>query len=958
MAFIRNCVTTAVTMLCILINTKAQTIYYPAQSSQLLKATAEDAAMLLQKAVAGSVFTTQSYTIMPQTGIVLIYDTSINDNQVCKAENNGYNFMHFTANSDNGLHFGIYQYLNYLGFKFYQPGSIWEITPRLQTAFNEIDTVFNCNYKYKSWFISGGHNRWVMDANTTYSWDTYFGENGHNWALYQRRNGMLGSARFTGHRADMLTGTFLNELKNNPCYVANYNGSRQANSQSVPDVFNNSAKELWANTIEQKFTQYKNNIYNNPVLYRNIYRNFKYNFDNIGIEVADGAQWGNSKENDICSPTDYGKESDQHFILANYTAQKILAKYPQKRFQLYAYSTHADIPSANIEINKNLDIQLVSTVYQLESSTNGLRNRWYNRTANVSDYLYLNLSGWSGETPSFKWKELKQTLQIAKDKKTQGVMWEASPAKFGSLPYLLAANSFLKDNISVDNTLQNFCDDMFAAASNTVYKILQMWGDEKTSPSKYKMQLYLQLLNTAVQQTQNEPEVVKERLRELMAYVHYMVMYFDLEKDDQNKTITKTDREAAICIYLAKTNKMQLVNSYYVIATIANKYPVTSDFHLKYNVVNGTAYQNGNLPLLTAAEIDNNFTEDVIKFSAKIEAYKIEDAEVVKSRFKAANLAPLQVINTKITYTNGINYYNKTTFSVIAPAAGNFTINYTPHFDMPGKGYINFTVEAEDKTLDIVKDFSINNISGPGILKIDLPNSGKYILTVVSKYKSAVDLSITANGNYFYKNGAFLGNKTESYREDVTSLPGYFYIPEGLNKIYCHVNNYSGVSYAPVNIIGKSFGLKDNKGNALQLHYASAADSSLFYIEVPAGAAGNFWQATAMAQYNLQFVNINNLLWYAQYKPNTILPDEEKPKAKINNSAPVLFPNPSTGVFNLTQNGTAVNAENITVFTTQGAKVGNFKNARQFNITNAPAGVYAYQAIVNGSIYNGKIVKL
>ena len=51
MAFIRNCVITAVIAFCILQNVKAQTVYYPAQSSQLLKATAEDAATLLQKAI-------------------------------------------------------------------------------------------------------------------------------------------------------------------------------------------------------------------------------------------------------------------------------------------------------------------------------------------------------------------------------------------------------------------------------------------------------------------------------------------------------------------------------------------------------------------------------------------------------------------------------------------------------------------------------------------------------------------------------------------------------------------------------------------------------------------------------------------------------------------------------------------------------------------------------------------
>ncbi len=863
MAFIRNCII-AVSVFCISTNTKSQTVYYPAQSSQLLKATAEDAAMLLQKAIAGSKFITQAYTIMPSTGVVFVYDTTFIDNQACKAECNGENQIKFAAYGDNGLHFGIYQYLQNLGFRFYQPGSTWEIIPSLPSAFKKADTLYSCSYKYKTWFVSGGYRTWIMDKNTSYNWEAYSGDNGHNLALYQRRNGMGGGAGFRGHRGDIMTGNYLAALQNNPCYVANFNGSRQANSQSVPDIFNNAAKELWANTIEEKYTSYKNIIFSNPALYANTYYNFKSQLDYIGIEVPDAARWGNSKENDICSPVDYPKESDQHFSLANFTAEKILAKYPGKHFQLYAYSGHADVPSLSININKNIDIQLIPTVYQMESSTNGLRNRWYNRSNNISEYHYLNLSGWSGETPAFKWDELKTTLQIARNKKSQGLMWEASPAKFASLPFLLAANNYLKDDMEVDSTLHEFCNNMFADANNTVYKILKMWGDEKSAPDRYKMQMYIQLLNTAIQQTLNSPQIVNERIRELKAYLHYMVLYFDLANDEQQK-ISSTDKDAARCIYIAKTNKLQLVNSYYLISSIVSKYPATSDFYIKYNIINGTAYQNGNLALITGEEIDNNFIQDVSKYSNQIESFNLEEATNIKSQFRNANIAPLAKINTKIIYTNGANYYNKTTFNIIAQSPGNFTLQYTPRFDMLGKGYINFVVEALDETLKIIKDFTLDNNSNAGTIKIDLPKAGNYVLAIVSKYKSAVDLSITTNGNYFYKNGAFLGNKTESYSSDLSSLPGYFYVPNGISKVYFSISNsFSSGKFAAAEAIGKTFLIKDNNGNAVLPRFVTPKDSSLFYLEIPESAAGTFWQATTMAQYNLQFVNISNILWYAQ----------------------------------------------------------------------------------------------
>jgi hypothetical protein len=1049
MAFIRNCILIAVIFCCIVTNASAQTVYYPAQSSQLLKATADDAAMLFQKAIAGSRFTTQAYTTIPASGIIFIYDSSISDNQACKVESNGSGYIKFSAAQDNGLHFGLYQYLQQLGFRFYQPGSIWEITPALVSSYSKTDTIFNTAYKYKTWFVSGGHRRWIMDNNTAYDWDGYNGENGHNWALYQRRNGMLGSASFRGHRGDLMTGSYLATLQNNPCYVANYNGSRQAGFNSVPDIFNSDAVNLWATTIAQKHTQSKNIILNNPALYVNAYRNLDYGAKYIGIEVPDGAKWGNSKENEVCSAVDYPKESDQQFTLANLTAQKILATNPNAHFQLYAYSGHADVPSVNISINKNIDIQLIPTVYQLESSTNGLRNRWYNRSSNISEYLYLNLSGWSGETPSFNWSELKATLQIAKDKKSQGIVWEASPAKFGSLPYLLAANNNLVSGTSVDSTLHEFCNNMFAGAAGTIYNMMQFWGDTKTSPDKYSMQLYLQMMHTAVQQTQSAPEVVKERLRELKAYLHYMVLYFNLSNDDRDKT-PQIDKDAVLCMYLAKANKMQLVNSYYLISATANKYAATSDFYAKYNVSNGTAYQNGNLPLLTAAEIDADFLNDLSSYGNTLDAFKTLNAAEIKTQFVSANLVPLTKINTSISYTNGANYYGKSTFNIIAPAAGSFSIQYNPVFNIPGKGYINFVVESADNALQVIKDFSLDNNSTAGTLTVQLPAAGKYILSIVSKYKSSVELSITTNGNYFYKEGAFLGNKIENYRADITSLPGYFLIPEGISKVYFSISNsFSNGKYASAETVGKTFNIKDNNGNIIMPRFVTPKDSSLFYLEIPATAAGTFWQATNMVQYNLQFVNISNVLWYAQHKNCTSsvitvnvinekgncttrlstttaatkllweitdlgqtykysnqsvvdLPANISPNASISltnaggcittkilttdaaylrdkqacasaapvatvsgisvnssiSSAPVLFPNPSNGVFNYMQKGSSAAADDISIYTSQGAKVGSFKNVRQFNISNATSGIYLYQITVGGRVYKGKLVKL
>lgn len=1046
MAFIRNGFVITITMLCVLF-TNAQTVCYPVQSSRVLKSTAEDAAALLQKAIAGSRYITAPYSVTPLSGIIFIYDSTITNNQSCRVESDGLNFIKFSASEDNGLCAGLYRYLQQIGFRFYLPGSIWEMIPTLSSAYEKMDTTYTSNFKYNGWFISGGHNGWIMDNNNSYGWDTYHGENGHNWALYQRRNYMGGEYGFTGHRSDIIGGSNLPIWQNNPCYVANYNNSRVVNAQSVPDVNSTAAMQLWSSTIEQKYTQYRNTIFSNTTLYVNQFRNYNYNNSNLGIEVTDGAQWGNTKDNLGCNTNGYAKESDQSMTLANFAATKIGRQYPNLRFQMYAYSTHADIPSENIPINEKIDVQLIPAVYQNLTSINGLRNRWYNRTKNISEYNYLNLSGWNGETPTLNLDDFKATLQIAKDRQTQGLVWESSPAKFASLPFLLAANKNLKENIAIENTLTAFCDQMFAGAGKIIYNLLSLWTDNKSQTggvfNRYKLQLYLQMVSDAEQQIIQEPEIVKQRLRELKAYLHYMILFYDWSADQQ-QAAAKTVKAAALCLYLAKINKLQLVNSYYLISRITSAYTAGSNFHQQYNNVNGTAYQNGNLPLITAAEMDQDFRNDLAKYNHTINKYKFEDASLISTHINEAGLMPPEKIKVQLDYTNGMDYYNRSEFYIKAPAAGHFIINYNPVFDMPDNGYINITVESTDKALEINEDFSMDRHTKAGSLKITIPSAGNYKMTISSKYKSRVILDIITNKNIFYKSGVFFGKATEVYQNDIDK-PGYFYIPSGINKVYFSLGNSNpaGRGYSSEENINSSFVIQDHNGKALKARFVTPNDSALFYIDIPTSASGKFCRITKkFRNYNLVFANISNYLWFAIPKPlpcsqadftiNSVnkngrcitqlkavsvtgrfnwtisdlgnnytftnarvieLPDYSSPNAivtlnngenctvtkKLSDDAkflkekqacvsgaalpevsamPVVYPNPSTGIFKCMKNGVELIVNEVYLSNAQGNSIAKFSNIKQFDISNLPSGIYWYKIFVKKELYTGKLIKL
>ena len=78
----------------------------------------------------------------------------------------------------------------------------------------------------------------------------------------------------------------------------------------------------------------------------------------------------------------------------------------------------------------------------------------------------------------------------------------------------------------------------------------------------------------------------------------------------------------------------------------------------------------------------------------------------------------------------------------------------------------------------------------------------------------------------------------------------------------------------------------------------------------------------------------------------------------LSQATPVIYPNPSTGIFNCLQDNNVLIADEIMISNAQGLQVGSFKNVKQFNLSNLPAGMYWYHLMVNGVDYKGKLMKL
>jgi hypothetical protein len=601
-------------------------------------------------------------------------------------------------------------------------------------------------------------------------------------------------------------------------------------------------------------------------------------------------------------------------------------------------------------------VQVVPSAFQFETSTRGLLNRWYGKNVSLSEYHYLNIAQWSGETPSFRLTELKNTLRRIKENHAQGIVWEAAPSKFASLPYLLAANNYLLRQMPVDSTLDEFCRSLFGRAHATIYRLLQDWSSEEVvnlnngiQDNKYKIPHYLRLIQTAESQLQFGSTAEKQRLRELKAYLHYMVLYYDWHFE-QSQDGRKERMAAALCNYLARANGLQLVNSYTLLNMVVQPYGENHPIYQQFNTTNGSAYQTGTLQPLSDADIELDFQNDLNRLLPTAGPYRFNGLEETAAAMDRLGLQPLEEIKVKIGYTHGKNYTHRSEFFIYAKKAGRFSVQYVPRFDMTEQGSINITVEWLDHPLGVLTDFTIGRNQGAGNLEVNLPGPGVYRMSVVSKLQAAVALNILTRGHYFLKHDAYLGNTVENYRAHPESLPGYFFIPPGIDRVQFSLNNSNpaGMGHAGEATVNEAFRFIGPDTKPLKARLMNGKDSALFFLPVPVNSDGMFFRAEKMEQYRMCLANVSNFYWYAR----------KKDCCETTESQDLLaYPNPGPGIYRFSRAGEPVLVQSVQVYSSSGVPVNAGLNGGLLDIRHLPAGLYFYRASSGSRMHTGKLIK-
>ena len=497
-----------------------KTNYYGQFDTKLL---AEDLASLLHQA------TKQSFTVMPYkpgaiSGIFLLLDSTstYSSSETGTLESDGKSFIRIKAKFTTGITYAMYSWLEQLSFHFYLPGDEWTIIPSLAAVFNKniIKKTYKPYFRLRMFNASGG-----IFAVKGLDDDS---QNEKDWQQWYQRNRMgCDYISIDGHIGEWFNISHKKEIENDPAILAPINGKRQYSAEGKLDPTYKKGVALFSDWIVSESRIHQKQM-PSFLPYKKYY----------SVDAGDGLNYCHTPE---CE-AQFKSVSDQVFSIANETARKIKLADPRAGVSLLAYTERADTPS--IRIASNVHVMLVPTAFQSVGTSTELMQRWAKKTKNISKYDFLNIGVWAYDAPFFDLYQYHHNLQFVQSLGMEGISFETSLSKFSSGVQQYFILKFLCDPYrSVENILDEFCNNNFEKAAAPVKKLLKEWyfnnahintGYDHGSFYEDELGRFIQYILEA-ENTAGISIAAKKRIEELKAYTIYLCKFYEMFTDLKNQ---------------------------------------------------------------------------------------------------------------------------------------------------------------------------------------------------------------------------------------------------------------------------------------------------------------------------------------------------------------------------------------------------------------------------------------
>lgn len=857
--------------------------------------TANDLKLNLSKATGLTYDIIQMPDTTPTSGILLLADTNYSSahNQNCEITCNGTNSLVFKAKYYLGVNYGVYEYLNEMGFRFYLPDTLWEVIPNIASPFNYSSTVKQPVMSIRSPAITGGIEKHPIDSTA---------QSKKDWYKWLDRTNIKSEYELAGHndwdaniRAQMLA---------IQCSWAEHDSSMAVNQGNVPNVTNSLAMDTWGRWMAGNWKFVQDYWFNDPWVN-----------NTRSIDLPDGSRYGNTNYFG-CANGEYGTASEQRFTLQNRVTEIMQDTFPGTDTWCFSYEAAADTPSVQIHDKLNVSVTMG---YQFETSDISLVNRWKKKmpVSRLSEYNYLNLPFY-GQYPYTNLKYFKNAYNRISAWGTQGNFIETGISKFSTGINLYAFNEYAKNLKDIDLTRQEFMNDMFGSSAPAMIELFDLWNNTDAftngayiGDNKQRFPKYLQLIQTASAGSSGN---VKKRIDEIKAYIHYLVLNDRFMASD---TVSRLANAEILATYIASLTSTNILNSYASIFFLAND--------IKLLGLTDTAFywkwepdQNHNqwgttgnydpvwntISPITEMDIDANFQQDLLDFPVYTSNYTFNDLNTIVNQISTNGLESKDTINFSISNNAYKWSYG---FTIYAPSGGSIKIIYDslafnaslPLLNHPSNDDVvmNFSIDSDDQLYsDEKKIHSAEGINGQFDLLI--PAGGRYQFLIQKSTYGGANLKIVTNGNIVCREGAIYPTVFEKY-PSINEAASYVYVPQGHDKIYFSLGDVCTkiecMSDSAYNLISE---YKTPTDSSILIQ-RSATDSSLYFIDVPTGMDGKFWKIYNKTgnNFGMSLATISNYyFWLQPANPNKI--------KKIKAFDFSVYPNPNNGSFQIAYNAT------------------------------------------------------
>jgi len=762
-------------------------------------------------------------------GVILLINLSLNykTGESCQINSDGSSYVKFEAPTTNGLIYGAYKYLRDLGFKFYLPDSLYTVIPPLKSVFKKASTMETPFLRIRDFFGTGGFGSGKTDPGRNVE---------KSWRLWKWRNGFGAEFILAGHVGENFNLANAKELAANPDWTATpimKNGKVDVSTKV--NYYNDKAVDFFTDWVIKKYTD----------------KNYKapppYIRDMVSIEPSDGAGYVTNPPNG----SDLKTISDQVFYSANVAAKKLDQLFPNQPnigVNLYAYSTHADVP--DFSLNPRVFVQIIPYQFQNIAYGPAFIQRWSKKVKRFGLYDYFKYPDSYWDMPGgYNIDQLMKRAINAAEAGSEGTSYESSYSKFATAIPLWVLCQYMCNG---DDKWQKNYDELIRA----------LYGDAAPSLKKLFDIFYFQgqfvpadldesmdLIEEA-QKSNTDPQV-SLRINELKLYLGYVSTYLqsqDLANGDLEQRMMPVEK-MAWTLYQTKIidsyRIMQLASYSFLNAKTTDK--TQADRYHKLHLVTFPESNDPDVVWKKDYRYSSNETDKLVvrKNISKKEKTTLSNkiASPVSVTDQIAEAKKTYQSNRSITLQG--NSLNRGYFNLFSEKTGSVVINWSL---TNSKGQApTATISGTDKNYKAVYDYPLQGSSGK--FSVSIPAGESYFFVNASP-NTVYTLQLQPNDAFCYFDGSPRGkmnflNDKGAPSSDPAYFPSYIYIPKNIMEVQYRVQ---------VNALKIS--TPDGNPIATTLISTSPGGFELRSFEVPPGLSGKFWTAAVSGNYNYQFVNI------------------------------------------------------------------------------------------------------